>query len=293
VGAVSDDGFTAFGRTFSGRVANFQDDLRQLESEGVTYQQWILEDDDGGPGLYRVRFSPTEIYRYVNGVVGWDEYLDGGFDAVNDRALAEEASASATDRAAYDENSDGPCMADFIGDEAEALVCGWRLERAQRIHPSGSAHDAITAVHQIAAGLPVAIKSLSERSARRPTFAIGDERDFQDILFLILRSLFDDVRREEWTPSLAGNAKRVDLAIPTAGLFVEAKVVRDRSHGRRLADELRIDIESYHSHPACSTLVALVWDPARHLADPAQLARDLTGPRTKSSSSFDVAVRII
>jgi hypothetical protein len=76
-------------------------------------------------------------------------------------------------------------------------------------------------------------------------------------------------------------------------MLVEAKFVRSRAHGRTVADELRIDFESYHAHPSCENVFAMVWDPSRHIADPASLERELSGGRTKGEKSFDVSVRVL
>lgn len=285
-------GFVAFGRSFSERVRNWQDDLRNLEHEGCTYEEWWLDDELGGPGLYRVDLTPGEIYQYVRAIVGWDDYLDGGLPAVGDRDLAREAEESAQIRRANNPGSEGICAADFLGDNLEGAVCGMSPGRGKRVHPVGSARDALAAVHDIASSLPTAIKALTDRGSA-PAFEVKAEKDLQDVLFVILRSLFDDTRREEWTPSSAGNAKRVDLMIPNADLLIETKFVRNARHARTVADELRVDFESYHSHPACKAVFALVWDPKRLIADPKQLERDLSAPRTKGTASFDATVRVV
>lgn len=290
---MNESGFSAFGHEFSGRVALWREDLQDLEREGVTYEHWILDDEDGGPGIYRVQFSPAEIHRFVRGVVGWDQFLEGGFDAVADRDLAAEAKQSSEERHQYDGNAEGVCAADFLGDDVEALVCGWRLTKAQRVRTDGPHHDALALVHSAVSSLPIAVKSLTERGEKRPSFELAAERDLQDMFYFVLRCVFEDAKREEWTPSAAGGAKRIDLAIPSERILIEVKVVRDVSHGKRVADELRVDIESYHTHPACGTLFAVVWDPERHISDPRAVERDLTAVRSKGGASFDAVVRVI
>jgi hypothetical protein len=284
-------GFDAFGHRFSSRVANWKDDLRDLEHEGATYEHWLLDEEDGGPGIYRVRFSPADTHRYVRGVVGWDEYLYGGFDAVSDRALAAEAAASAEERKAV--GSDGVCAADFLGDDVETLVCGMRPEKAERVRPEGLSSDPFVILNEIASSLPIAARTLTDRGDQRASFPVADERDVQDLVFFLMRCLWSDARREEPTPSSAGNTKRADIAVPSQQTLVEIKYARDARHAKGIADELRIDIESYHTHPACRFLFCLVWDPQRHLVDPHQLERDLSAPRTKGQAAFDVVVRVV
>jgi hypothetical protein len=73
---------------------------------------------------------------------------------------------------------------------------------------------------------------------------------------------------------------------------VEAKFVRDAKHAKSVADELRIDFESYHAHSGCKQLIALVYDPGLYLPDPQQFEIDLSGLRQKGDHSFEVTVLV-
>lgn len=108
-----------------------------------------------------------------------------------------------------------------------------------------------------------------------------------------VRSSVEDVRREEWTPSSAGASKRIDIAIPSKRILIEVKDVRSASHARNVPNELKVDFESYHSHPACGTVVAIIWDADRQIEDPAAVCRELSGARVKANRSFDVIVKVI
>jgi hypothetical protein len=59
-----------------------------------------------------------------------------------------------------------------------------------------------------------------------------------------------------------------------------------------VADELKVDFESYHAHPHCDHLFALIFDPGRFIIDPEPLVRDLSGLRVKSDHTFTVHVLI-
>ena len=60
--------------------------------------------------------------------------------------------------------------------------------------------------HQVAS-------QLTQRRQGRPTLEIHDEYDVQNLLHAILRLHFDDIRPEEWTPSYAGGAARMDFLL--------------------------------------------------------------------------------
>ena len=131
-----------------------------------------------------------------------------------------------------------------------------------------------------------------ERQRERPSFAIENEYDVQDLTFAVLRSMFDDAKREEWTPAMAGTAKRIDILIPSVGVALETKFVRNKRHAAQVADELRVDFECYHSRAECQHLIALVFDPEGLVPDPAQFSTDLSGLRKKDGHSFEVTVLV-
>jgi hypothetical protein len=67
------------------------------------------------------------------------------------------------------------------------------------------------------------VERLQNRQRRRAPFEVADEYDVHDLLHAILKLHFDDVRPEEYTPSYAGSASRVDFFLPKERLVVEAK----------------------------------------------------------------------
>jgi hypothetical protein len=138
----------------------------------------------------------------------------------------------------------------------------------------------------------VSARKLGSRGHGRPNVEVANECDVQDLAEVSLRALFVDVEREEWTPKSAGSAKRIDLVIPSASTVIECKFVRDPSHARKLADELRIDFECYHEHPACRELFAYVYDPNNYILDPVNFTDSLSGFRQKRDHIFSVYVVI-
>ena len=58
---------------------------------------------------------------------------------------------------------------------------------------------------------------------------VRSEREVQDILWLILRSVFDDVVDEETLPKVGHSTYRADFGLPRLGVLVEAKYARQRT----------------------------------------------------------------
>lgn len=67
------------------------------------------------------------------------------------------------------------------------------------------------------------VKSLRNRYDSRNTIDVDDEYDVQDLLFAILQIFFKDIRKEEWTPSYAGNSSRVDFLLKEEKTVIEVK----------------------------------------------------------------------
>jgi hypothetical protein len=119
---------------------------------------------------------------------------------------------------------------------------------------------------------------LRNRHAQRETLAINDEYDVQDLIHALLRLHFDDIRPEEWAPSYAGGASRMDFLLPSIGTVIETKMTRQGLNARKIGEQLIIDIAKYQKHPQCHHLVCFVYDPAGFIANPTGLENDLNSP---------------
>lgn len=120
------------------------------------------------------------------------------------------------------------------------------------------------------------VRQLKHRYADRPTLAIEDEYDVQDLLHAMLRSLFDDIRPEEYTPSYAGGASRMDFLLKSEQIVIETKVASSSLRDKQVGEQLMIDIQRYQIHPDCKRLLCFVYDPHGNIRNPAGLEADLT-----------------
>lgn len=118
-------------------------------------------------------------------------------------------------------------------------------------------------------------RSLRKRHAERPMLDVADEYDVQDLLRSLLAVDFHDVRPEEWTPSYAGGAARMDFLLKNEQVVMETKMTREGLGDRELGEQLIIDIAKYSRHRDCKTLVCFVYDPLGRVANPVGLQADL------------------
>lgn len=124
-----------------------------------------------------------------------------------------------------------------------------------------------------------AVLQLSSRRPGKESFKVDDEYDVQDLLYTMLRPALPDIDKEDYAPKDAGSNKRVDLVSRSASLIVECKFVRDRAHAKAVFDEVKIDVQSYHTHPACRDLFFFLYDPKGLIASAKQREAEMSGPR--------------
>ncbi len=148
--------------------------------------------------------------------------------------------------------------------------------------------DALEKVELISNRFHNVARQLRHRHANRDTLTVSDEYDVQDLFHALLRLFFDDIRDEEWTPSYAGGASRIDFLLKQEQVLVEIKMTRPGlSKEKDVSDQLIIDSERYRVHPDCKMLVAFVYDPQEYLNNPRGIECDLT------KTINDVPVKVI
>jgi hypothetical protein len=119
------------------------------------------------------------------------------------------------------------------------------------------------------------VERLQVRQRNRPSYAVADEYDVQDLLHAILKLHFEDVRPEEWTPSYAGNSSRTDFLLPRERTIIEAKMTRSNLGQKEVTNELIVDAARYAKMPHVDNLVCFVYDPSRRCTNPNALEDDL------------------
>jgi hypothetical protein len=135
----------------------------------------------------------------------------------------------------------------------------------------------------------IAARQLTYRYKNRETLVIKDEYDVQDLLHVLLKAVFEDVRSEEHTPSYAGAASRIDFLLKNEKIVIEAKMTRDKLRDKETGEQLIIDIKRYQAHPDCETLVCFVYDPGGFIKNPTALENDLS----RKHDDLDVKVFVV
>ncbi|MBG52190.1 MAG: transposase [Rhodobiaceae bacterium] len=142
-------------------------------------------------------------------------------------------------------------------------------------------------------GLRRAMYPLEHRRKGSISLSFLSEYDIQDLLHALLRPWVLDIRPEEFTPSYASLSTRMDFLLPKYSLVIETKLVRDRAHGKKIGDELIIDIDHYRVHPDCSSLWCVIYDPNHYIENSGGLIGDLEGESKNKKGSVNSKVFVI
>lgn len=129
---------------------------------------------------------------------------------------------------------------------------------------------------------------LTKRYDNRQTIIVSDEYDVQDLLHSIFKLHFSDVRAEEYTPSYAGGASRIDFLLADEEIAVEVKKTRTALKDKHIGEQLIVDTRRYSVHPKCKRLICFVYDPELLIKNPEGIENDLSKP----SNGIDVQVII-
>lgn len=131
-------------------------------------------------------------------------------------------------------------------------------------------------------------RQLRLRGEYRATLSVEDEFDAQDLLHAILRTQFDDIGTDEWTPSYAAGSPRTTFLLNDGRLAVLVKKTRPGLTAKDLKDQLKIDADRYRTHDRCATLLCFMYDPEGRIGNPRGLEADLTSV----SDSFIIDVLV-
>jgi len=103
-----------------------------------------------------------------------------------------------------------------------------------------------------------------------------NETEVQDVLWIMLRSQFERIEREEALPTFGAKAYRPDFGIPDLGVLVEVKFVGEKTRVAAIQEEILADIPGYLSEAThYQGVIELVYDYSQQLRDPRRFIEDL------------------
>ncbi|PCJ28515.1 MAG: hypothetical protein COA97_00760 [Flavobacteriales bacterium] len=139
-----------------------------------------------------------------------------------------------------------------------------------------------------------AVKKINvNRRKGHSEYEIKDEYDVQDILYVILKSVFPNLRDEDPIPKVGGKSTKIDLIMREENILIEVKMIKEKdSNETHFIEELKIDFESYHECQWLKKLFCFVYDPLKKTKDISNF-NDLNGVRKKKNQEYNVEIIVV
>ena len=115
-----------------------------------------------------------------------------------------------------------------------------RFQGYKRSIPPQSVEEVISALSEFME----CVRYLNTRRSKT-NLNLDSEDAVQDAIYLMLRPWVMDIRPESPTGKIANRYAIKDFLLPSLRTVVEAKYIRDKSHGKSISQEINDDIETY------------------------------------------------
>lgn len=136
-------------------------------------------------------------------------------------------------------------------------------------------------------------KIITGRRKGHDNFEINDEYDVQDILYVILKSVFPNLRDEDPIPKVGAKSTKIDLILREEKILIEVKMIKKSdSNETHFIEQLKVDFESYHQCQWLEKLFCFVYDPFKKTKDISNF-NDLNGQREKNGHRYNVEVIVV
>lgn len=120
-------------------------------------------------------------------------------------------------------------------------------------------------------------------------YQINSEEDVKHLLYVMLRSCFENVEWEECIPKAGGKGHRIDLVVKDCSTLIETKFIRDKNHADNIMAELNDDLIGYTTSN-CEGFIAFIYDPQKFIIDPQKLSHFY---REQTSQYRFIDVRVV
>lgn len=268
-------------------------ELFSLEREGAIYTDlWIDRLEDFRH--VKIAFTEAETEEYVRSLWAYELFLRAGSPQLASEVpgIPEDIAKRADTYSLHtvDGQELGPpyhCVAGFLGEDLEVLVCCPPESRMIILEEAGSA-ALISTLKRAIDSLTPSIRCFNNREKGLTPWPVACEDDVRDLLYAMLRASIEDIRTEEPVPTRGGRYEFVDLYSELARLFVEVKWIGRTGRWKEILKQINDDTQSYVAHPYCRTLVFVIIDVAKDIPDPALLERDLTGTQIIAGKEVEV-----
>lgn len=186
-------------------------------------------------------------------------------------------------------------MHDFLRDMGRRVIALRKSLIARNVslpHTPVPSGEALSTVHRCCQCFEdVARYLIARRSA--PTICIDSEDAVQDVLYLVLKPSIPDLEWENPMPKEANRSWRPDFTSMAHSIAIDAKYVRDKSHGKQITRELDEDIAAARESAIWHHLFFFIYDPSWYIPAVAPLVKHCDGRHHHEGNAVEVHTIVV
>ncbi len=135
-------------------------------------------------------------------------------------------------------------------------------------------------------------KTANPKKTPKTVIQIEDEYDVQDILYVILKTVFPTIKYENPLAKFGGSSTRLDFVLIEEGLILEVKQIKESERNdKKFIDQVKIDLQSYHVLDYLKEIVFFIFAP-KAIQDINNF-KELEGEQTTQGKTFNVKVIVV
>lgn len=155
-----------------------------------------------------------------------------------------------------------------------------QLNGLNTVDPNVDAFNVVYILSRIADRFDKILLRLKNRRVGRAAIVMNDEYDVQYLFESLLALEVDDIRSEEYGPSVAGGSGRADTYLPKYRCCVEFKMTRSTLTEVPLRKQIADDFLLYGADDRYENLFVFIYDPNNHILNPTAFEEQLSKPVT-------------
>jgi hypothetical protein len=121
-----------------------------------------------------------------------------------------------------------------------------------------------------------------------PILDLSNEDRVQDLVYFMLRPALTDLVPEQPASGTTRQYSIEDYLSKELKTVVEAKRIRNKTHGKTVKGELNDDVGNYKNDSNCHHLIFFLYDPDKHIESPTGLKKAVEGRHVHNGNVLNV-----
>lgn len=135
-------------------------------------------------------------------------------------------------------------------------------------------------------------KTVKPKKTPKTIISIEDEYDVQDILYVVLKSVFPKIKYENPLSKYGGSSTRLDFVLQEEGIIIEVKQIKiTEKNDKTFINQIKIDLQSYHVLDYLQEIIFFIYAP--NAIQDINNFKELEGEQSINGKTFNVKIIVV